>query len=184
MIHPGTIFVYLEHNDVKDSVQFNSSCHWHNFSFFTFCLKYQHSILRSHSPQLVIFCHITFLIFLSSHSTVIFFKRVFPCTLSISPTGVQGSPLGCSVHGISQARILEWVAISFSRGSSWSRDRTQVSSISGRWFTVWVTREAQEPRVQALHLYVLLCLQLQWKCVSQMSMQIFVRWKFFFLKQT
>ena len=52
------------------------------------------------------------------------------------------SPPGSSVHGILQARILEWVAISFSRGSSWSRDRTQVSHIAGRFFTVWATREA------------------------------------------
>ena len=48
-----------------------------------------------------------------------------------------------SVHGIFQARILEWVAISFSRGSSQPRDRTQVSHIGGRRFTVWATREAQ-----------------------------------------
>ena len=40
------------------------------------------------------------------------------------------SPLGFSVHGISQARTLEWVAISFSRGSSWHRDQTQVSCIA------------------------------------------------------
>ena len=50
---------------------------------------------------------------------------------------------GSSVHGISQARILEWVAISFSRGSSWPRDGTQVFWIAGRFFTVWATREAQ-----------------------------------------
>ena len=43
---------------------------------------------------------------------------------------------GSSVHGILQARILEWVAISFSRGSSRPRDRTQVSRIAGRRFTV------------------------------------------------
>ena len=42
---------------------------------------------------------------------------------------------GSSVHGILQARILEWVAISFSRGSSQSRNRTQVSRIAGRFFT-------------------------------------------------
>ena len=41
------------------------------------------------------------------------------------------SPPGSSVHGISQARILEWVAISFSWGSSWYRDRTWVSSVHG-----------------------------------------------------
>ena len=49
------------------------------------------------------------------------------------------SPPGSSVHGILQARILEWVAISFSRGSSRPRDRTQVSCIAGRFFTIWAT---------------------------------------------
>ena len=49
---------------------------------------------------------------------------------------------GSSVHGIFQARILEWLAISFSRESSWPRDRTQVSSIADRRLTVWGTRES------------------------------------------
>ena len=49
---------------------------------------------------------------------------------------------GSSVHGISQARILEWVAISFSEGSSWPRHRTPVSFIAGRFFTIWAIREA------------------------------------------
>ena len=44
---------------------------------------------------------------------------------------------GSSVHGIFQARLLEWVAIFFSRGSSWPRDRTWVSLIVGRPFTIW-----------------------------------------------
>ena len=48
---------------------------------------------------------------------------------------------GSSVHGILQARILEWVAISFSRRPSWPRDWTQVSCIVGRCFTIWATRE-------------------------------------------
>ena len=48
------------------------------------------------------------------------------------------NPMGCSlpgssIHGILQARILEWVAISFSRGSSWPRNRTQVSCITGSY---------------------------------------------------
>ena len=55
-----------------------------------------------------------------------------------------GSPPGSSVHGILQARILEWVAISFSRGSSWPRDQTQVSHIAGRRFNLWATREAHD----------------------------------------
>ena len=45
------------------------------------------------------------------------------------------SPPGSFVHGISQARILEWVAISFSRGSSRPRDQTQVSCLTGEFFT-------------------------------------------------
>ena len=53
------------------------------------------------------------------------------------------SPPGSSVHGIFHTNILEWVAVSFSRGSSQLRDRTQVSHIAGRFFTVWATREAQ-----------------------------------------
>ena len=49
---------------------------------------------------------------------------------------------GSSAQGILQARILEWVASSFSRGSSQPRDQTCVSCIVGRFFTVWATREA------------------------------------------
>ena len=54
------------------------------------------------------------------------------------------SPPGSSVHGIFQARILEWVAISFSRRSSRPRDRNWVSRIVGRCFTFWATREVTE----------------------------------------
>ena len=49
---------------------------------------------------------------------------------------------GSSVHGIFQARVLEWVAIAFSRGSSPPRDWTWVSHIAGRRFTLWAIREA------------------------------------------
>ena len=66
-----------------------------------------------------------------------------------------------TVHGILQARILEWVAVPFSRGSSQPRDRTQVfhiasrfftqvSRIAGRFFTRWATREAQESLHQGI----------------------------------
>ena len=55
---------------------------------------------------------------------------------------VDCSPPGSSVHEILQARILEWVAIPFSKGSFQPRDWTQVSYIAGRFFTIWVTREA------------------------------------------
>ena len=54
------------------------------------------------------------------------------------------SPPGSAIHGILQARVLEWVAIPFSRGSSQPRDQTQVSRIAGKFFTNWATSEAQE----------------------------------------
>ena len=61
----------------------------------------------------------------------------------------QSCPALCNsmdytVHGILQARILEWVAFPFSRRSSQPRDQTQVSHIVGWFFTSWATREAQE----------------------------------------
>ena len=55
---------------------------------------------------------------------------------------VDCSLSGSTVHGIFQARVLEWIAISFSRVSSRPRNRTRVSCIAGRCFTVWATREA------------------------------------------
>ena len=54
------------------------------------------------------------------------------------------SPPGSSVHGILQARILEWVAILFSRGV-FPTQGTWVSCIAGRFFNVWATREAKDP---------------------------------------
>ena len=63
-----------------------------------------------------------------SHSVVSNFLQPVDC-----------SPPSSSVHGILQARILEWGAISFSRGSSRPRDRTQVSHIAGRRFNLCTT---------------------------------------------
>ena len=51
-------------------------------------------------------------------------------------------PMDYTVHGLLQARILEWVAFPFSRGSSKPRDWTDVSHFAGRFFTIWATREA------------------------------------------
>ena len=63
------------------------------------------------------------------------------------------SPPGFSDHGIAQAKILEWVAISFSRGSSQPRSQTQVSHIADEFFTVSATREAQEYSLTSCSLY-------------------------------
>ena len=59
---------------------------------------------------------------------------------------------GSSVNGVLQARTLKWVAVPFSRVSSRPRDQTQVSSIAGRFFTIWATREARDPGWQILKL--------------------------------
>ena len=53
-------------------------------------------------------------------------------------------PIDFTVHGILQARILEWVAFSFSRRSSQPRDWNQISRIAGGFVTSWTTKEAQE----------------------------------------
>ena len=60
---------------------------------------------------------------------------------------------GSSVHGIFLARILEWVSISFSRGSSQPRDRTWVSHIVGRCFTIWATNLQSRTQLSNLHFH-------------------------------
>ena len=61
---------------------------------------------------------------------------------------------GSSVHGIFQARVMEWVTISFSGGSSQPRDWTQVSFVVGRRFTIWATREVCVP-LKFIHVEIL-----------------------------
>ena len=65
--------------------------------------------------------------------------------------------------GIFQARILEWVAMPSFRGSSQPRNRTQVSHISGRFFTIWATREAKNTRMGNLSLLHGNFLTQEWK---------------------
>ena len=91
------------------------------------------------------------------------FENVLCCCLvtKLCLTLLDFSPPGSSVHGISLARILEWVAISFSRGSSWPWDRTQISCID-RWILYhWATREA-------------------WKCFVGFS-KIFITYSSFYI---
>ena len=59
-----------------------------------------------------------------------------------------GNPMNYTVHGVLQARILEWAAFPFSRGSSQPRDQTQVSCIAGGFFTSWASREAHRSQNQ------------------------------------
>ena len=62
------------------------------------------------------------------------------CSVMSDSVSMDCSPPGSSVHGILQAKVLEWVAISFSRGSSQPRDQTLVFCIAGRSFTIWATK--------------------------------------------
>ena len=64
--------------------------------------------------------------------------KVKSCPTLCDP--MDGSLIGSKIHGVFQARILEWAAISFSRGSFHPRDRTWVFCIADRHFTVWATR--------------------------------------------
>ena len=74
-------------------------------------------------------------------------SRVCVCVCAVDQSclslcdSVDCSPPGSSVHGIFQARILEWVAISFSRGSSWPRDWNHTSCFGRRILYHWGTRE-------------------------------------------
>ena len=95
------------------------------------------------------------------------------------------SPLDSSVHGILQTRILQWVAVPFSRESSRPRDRTCISHIAGRFFTIWATKEAPfytwqciyvnatlsiHPTLLFLHIHV--HVSVLYICVSFLSRQI------------
>ena len=83
-----------------------------------------------------VYCHLAYLTYIQSRSEI-----AQSCPTLCDP--MDYSLQGFSIHGVFQARVLEWVTISFSLGSSWPRHQTQVSRIVGRHFTIWATREAQ-----------------------------------------
>ena len=74
---------------------------------------------------------------------------------------MEYNSLDSSVHEILQARILEWVVIHFSRGSSWPRDWTQVSCIAGRFFTIQATRD---------QIMLIILLQHYWRVQTYINM--------------
>ena len=77
------------------------------------------------------------------------------------------SPPGSSVHAIFQERILEWVAISFSRGSSWPRDQTLVSCIVGGFSTDGLPGKPSIVRLLSNISYIFKFHQLSWYCLLQ-----------------
>ena len=66
-----------------------------------------------------------------------------PCPAFCDRVDVAQEATGSSIHGILQVKILEWLDIPFSRGSSQPKDQTQVS-YPVDFFTIWVTREAHK----------------------------------------
>ena len=95
------------------------------------------------------------------------------------------SPPGSSVHGILQTRILEWVAIPFSRASFWPK----VSRIAGKFFTIWATMEALHFSNTQMHILLPLC---SWPrpnclfeiltCPSHWNLKVnWAKWKYWFI---
>ena len=112
------------------------------------------------------------------YNNLLFVSRSWGCWVPRTPRNLKWSkvkvaqscltlcnPMDYTVHGILQARILEWVAFSFSRGSSQPRDRTQVSCIASWFFTSWATREAKKAECQWIDAFELWC----WKRLYRVS---------------
>ena len=90
-----------------------------------------------------------FILGVANVSSIVFLTLNFTYSLLSEMKVTQPCPTLCDsmdyiVHEILQARILEWVAFPFFRGSSQCRDRTQVSHVAGRFFTRGATKEAKE----------------------------------------
>ena len=108
------------------------------------------------------------LIVLSSSSILWLCKNMHWQSISESVSHSVGptlcDPMDYRVHGILQARILEWVAVPFSRGFSQPRDRTQVSYIAGGFFTSWATGKPKNTGVGSLSLRqrIFLTQELNW----------------------
>ena len=116
-----SLYQYLAALHADNSWSFSDSqlCPWSRFECFT--------------VTLCIFCHY--------HNTWSESESVSLLVMLDSCDSMDYSLPSCSAHGILEARVLEWVTISFSRESSWPRDRTWVSLIAGRFITVWTTRQ-------------------------------------------
>ena len=106
------------------------------FNIFSFC-QVQVDIIKD--PQ---FWEMYFSTFDTGLRAVIYILLFSPKVVSNSLWPLLGYSLpDCSIHGISQARILEWVAISFCRGASWPRDGTCASCIGRQILYHWATSE-------------------------------------------
>ena len=127
-----------------------------NFSIPCFCQRKESVFSSTNSNNLYIFIYLhskkaTAISIETCDSLRVMYQRIaWVRVKSLSHVWLFATPCmdcslpGSSVQGIFQARILEWAAISFSRGSSQPRNRTQVSRTVGRRFTIWASREVKE----------------------------------------
>ena len=84
---------------------------------------------------------------------MVFLVVMYGCEVKVAQScPILCDPMDYTVHGILQARTLEWVAIPFSRGSFQPRDQTQISCIAGGFFLIRATREALDSYVMKNHL--------------------------------
>ena len=136
-----------------------------NLPFNHFKCTVQWSSVHSHDCATVNFIHLQnfssswteTLYPLNSNSS--FLPSLSPCESESHPVVSDSlQPHGYTVHGILQARMLEWVAVPFSRGSSQPRNRTEVSCIAGGFFSSWATGEVLVATIYFLTLWIWLFL--------------------------
>ena len=130
---------------------------WHEAIFS----NHTHTHISSYIYLRVIFYHMSYTYDIFYHIYIYTHIYIYLRDVKVAYSCLTHcDPIDYTVHGILQARILEWVAFPFSRGSSQPRDQTQVSRTAGRFFTSWATREAQEYWVGSLS-------RLQWIFTTQ-----------------
>ena len=117
-----------------------------NFEVFSMLQSMMHSVVRwNFVKQPKVFPSLTSDHHITPQSPLTSIVALHCCSLKVAQScPTLCNPMDYTVHGILQATIPEWVAFSFSRGSSQPRNRTQVSLTAGGFFTSWATREDQE----------------------------------------
>ena len=92
------------------------------------------------------------------------------------PCSTLWDPMDYKVHGILQAKILEWVICPFSRGSSRPRNQTRVSSTAGGFFTNWTIREAQWVKELSVTFFLLLSILSEIHLISESHQETLMHW--------
>ena len=154
VLQQHTVFIYFQNIMHLFKTWYESTVHLHCCISFSWTVKwisythaYIHSLLDSLPTQVITEYRVEFPVLSSRLLLVICFtyQSVKVSAVRSHPTlcdPMDCSPPGSSDHGILQARVLEWLAMPFSRGSSRPRAPAKISCIAGRLFTIWATGEA------------------------------------------